>query len=84
MQKNRQVNLRKPRKLPLEEDLSIVRCHLIKTMNDFNDEYEFQDVHAYVTLRNVVCARLTLLCGRMGGEPAHMLLEDWIQAKNGE
>ena len=30
LQKNKQVNLRKPLKLPLEEDLSIVRNHLIK------------------------------------------------------
>ena len=31
-----------------------------------------------------MCARLTILCGRRGGEHARLLLPDSVQVKNGE
>nr|XP_047135056.1 uncharacterized protein LOC124812431 isoform X17 [Hydra vulgaris] len=79
-----QVNLRKPAKLPREQDLLILRNYILETMKLLCDDYEFHDLHSYVKLRNCACARLTLLCGRRGGEPARMLLTDWNQAYNNE
>ncbi|XP_057293307.1 uncharacterized protein LOC130621949 isoform X3 [Hydractinia symbiolongicarpus] len=80
--KQRQVNLRKPAKLPLEEDLSKLRTHLISRIEELCSEFEFNDKHAYVELRDAACTRLTLLNGRRGGEPARLMLKDWQDAES--
>ena len=82
--KRRQVSLRKPSKLPQEENLMVLRNHLIETMRTMSNEYEFDDLHTYVSLRNSACARLTWLCGRRGGEPARLTIQDWLQAERNE
>ena len=82
LNKQRQINLRKPCKLPLEEDLLLLKNHLISRMKSICSDFHFDDSHSYVELRNVACARLTLINGRRGGEPARILMEDWKEAEN--
>ena len=64
LNKQRLVNLRKPAKLPVEEDLAKLRDHLINRMSELCNNYNFDDSHSYIELRDVVCTRLTLLNGR--------------------
>ena len=82
LNRQRQINLRKPIKLPLEEDLLKLKEHLIERMQKLCDRYHFNDSQTFVELRNVACTRLTLLNGRRGGEPARILLEDWKDGEN--
>ena len=82
LNKQRQVNLRKPSKLPLEEDLVKLRDHLIGKMKEICGNYHFDDAHSYIELRNAASARLTLLNGCRGGEPCRLLLDDWKDAES--
>ena len=59
----------------------VLRNHLIETMLTMSNEYEFDDLHTYVSLQNSACAKLTLFCGRRGGEPARLTIQDWLKAE---
>ncbi|XP_057316739.1 uncharacterized protein LOC130657748 [Hydractinia symbiolongicarpus] len=63
---NRQINLRKPQTLPLEEDLTKLREHVIKKMEELCSAFHYDDLQTYTELRNVAMTRLTLLNGRRG------------------
>ena len=80
LNKNRQVNLSKPHRLPLEEDLKVLRNHDLLRMKEICSEFTFTDAHSFVELRNLAVTRLTLLNGRGGGEPARIQLEEWEDA----
>lgn len=82
LNKQRQINLRKPCRFPVEEGLLKVRETILKTMEEKSSDYNFNDTHEFVTLRDAACARLTLLNGRRRGEPARLLLKDWDEAYN--
>ena len=83
LNKRRQINLRRPEKLPNENDIRLLRDHVIKTMQRLTeDPFELWDSNRYVTLRDCACTRLTLLNARRGGEAARLTIEEWKDAQN--
>lgn len=82
LNKNCQMNLRKPHSLPLEEDLKVQRNHVLLRMKEICSEFIFTDAHSFVELRNLAVTRLTLLIWRRGGEPAQIQLEEWEDANS--
>lgn len=82
MLKSRQIKLRKPKKLPIEEDVKIVREFTVNTIAHIvSDEYNFISKNDFVQLRDLLICRLTLYNARRGGEPSRLLLEEWIDAE---
>ena len=82
LNKRRQVNLRRPEKLPNEEDIQLVCAYVMSKMKNITDDpYLLVDSHCFVELRNCACSRLTLLNARRGGEPARLTIEEWNDAK---
>ena len=65
--KRRQVNLRKPSELPQDEDLLVLRNHLIETMRTMSMNTRLTICTRNVSLRNSACSRLTLLFDRREG-----------------
>ena len=82
LNKNKNVNLRNPNRLPNEGDITLLKNHATNKIAELSDAYHVDDAHTYVVLRNMLCTRLTLLNGRRGGEPARMLIEDFQDAVN--
>ena len=77
-------NLRKPNDMPLEKDLSTFRNFLLQeTSRLTSDTFKKWDRHDFIYLRNLLVSRLTLFNARRGGEPARMLLSEWMEAQNG-
>lgn len=84
LNKNRQVKLRKPNQLPLEEDVQNVRNHVLERIGAITtDSFNFWDKHTYVEVRDCCCSRLTLFNARRGGEPARLLLTEFKEAVDG-
>lgn len=79
---NRNINLRRPQSLPLEEDIKKLREYLIKNISFITgkDNLNSKD---FTSLRDLVVCRLTLFNARRGGEPCRLSIEDWKDAKNG-
>jgi len=76
---------RKPKELPLQDDLTMVRDYTMQCIEEITKKVlEFPEISDYVSLRNAVCARLTLFNARRGGEAARMLLSEFREAKNNE
>ena len=67
---------KKPSKLPLVEDLKMIRKYCVSKMQQFT-QFDLIDTTQYIELRNCAVVRLTLLNGRRGGEPARLLLEEF-------
>ena len=84
LNKKRQINLRKPSRLPQEDDLLIVKNHVIELMSLICSKFHFDDESSYKNLRSATWARITLLNGRRGSKPARILLADWLQGENDE
>ena len=78
--KNREVKLRRPHNLPLEEDVIKIRNEILKRLSEETPLNLFNE-NSFVQLREAVCSRLTLLNGRRGGEPSRTFLDQWIDAK---
>lgn len=79
--KNRQVKLRKPHELPLEDDMQTLRLYSItKAEEMLNDKYMVWDGHSFIQLRDLVVARLTLFNARRGGEPCRLKINEWNEA----
>lgn len=79
----KRTNLRKPKDMPLESDVKKLREFILKEMTHITDDVYAQfDSHLFVRLRNLIVARLTLFNARRGGEPARMLLKDWLDAES--
>ena len=84
LNERRNINLKKPSKLPIESNIRMIRDLTISIMKNYqNDNFMLWDLHAYVELRDVACTRLVLFNGRRGGEPARLLLREWTEAANG-
>ena len=82
--KDRQVRLRRPILLPLEEDIECLRDFILRTIRNLTiDPFLLMDSSVFIELRDCVCARLTLFNARRGGEPARLLLTEWEDAENG-
>ena len=81
LNKDRQIRLRKPAALPLQEDVQKVRIYILNKMKYIVERsFEFIDIQVFINLRNLVCARLTLFNARRGGEPPRLFLAEWEDA----
>ena len=83
--KRRQEKLRKPRELPLEDDLSTLRRHCQEVIQELTQcQYRIFDAKVFGHLRAAIVTRLTVFNARRGSEPAGMELTDWQAGENGE
>jgi hypothetical protein len=83
--KKRQSHLRRPSRLPKEEDvetLKIFTKEIIENLSS-NAGYQILENNNYCQLRDTVVCRLTLFNARRGGEPSRMTLEEWNDALTG-
>ena len=71
LKEKRQRENRKDAALPSEADLDKLRCHMADEIAKINQIESKKD---YIHARRVVLARLTLINGRRGSEPAHLLI----------
>ncbi|XP_060085309.1 uncharacterized protein LOC132564693 [Ylistrum balloti] len=81
--KARQTDLRKPKHLPIEEDIQKLRSFMIEEQNRILDPYVLISNQEYIILRDILVSRLTLFNARRGGEPSRLLLKEWKDAENG-
>lgn len=81
--KNRQLELRRPKHLPDEEDCFKLRNYTLDVIRALQDDFIFQDNAQYSTLRDAVVCRLTLFNARRGGEPSRLTLKEWNDAEKG-
>lgn len=78
---NRQVKLRKPQELPLQEDVAKVRQHTISSLTRIMDDpYLSWEPGNFTQLRDLAVTRLTVFNARRGGEPARLSLSEWDDA----
>ena len=62
-------------------EMSLDESYILQRMEQImKDSYCMWDIHDYIELRNLVCARLTMFNARRGGEPARMTLQEWLDA----
>lgn len=81
---NRQVKLRKPSELPLDEDVAKVRQYTCTTIQIIMDDpYLPWSSSKFIELRDLVVCRLTIFNARRGGEPARLTIKEWQDAMNG-
>ena len=84
IEKGRQLNLRKPKNLPLEEDVAKLKLYTVQSMNKMTaDPFSLLDSHDFKELSSLIVSRLTLFNARRGGEPARLTLKEWEDAENG-
>ena len=77
--KDRQIRLRKPASLPLEADVRKFRAYTLTKIKKL-DVFNFMTLTDYISLRNLICARLTLFNARRGGEPPRLFLSELEEA----
>ena len=82
--KNRQTNLRKPQRIPNEEDVQQLRDYTVRTIKAIlTKSQQSYNPHEFKQLVDLVVCRLTFFNGRRGGEPSRLLLEEWKDAEDG-
>jgi hypothetical protein len=82
IENNRETCLRRPSELPLEEDVKILKEYVVKKIEKMtSEEYLYWTSQEFIELRNLLVCRLTLFNGRRGGEPARLLLKEWLDAE---
>ena len=75
--KRRETLLRRPEQLPNEEDMVIIRDHILNRIKVLtSDKMTFFTKTEYVELRDVVLAKLIILNGQRHGEPAKLTFND--------
>ena len=80
----RQDVLRRPKMLPVEEDVTLVRDYTVANIEKMTeDQYLQWDQSEFNRLRSLLVCRLTLFNARRGGEPCQMTLNDWHNAEKG-
>jgi len=82
LNKNRQINLRRPQSLPSEQDVAKLKMYTLDRISSLDKTFEMWDIHSYSELRDLTVSRLTLFNARRGGEPARLLVSEWEDAKN--
>ena len=76
-----QINLRKLKKLPIEDDVKLLRATTLESIEKVTiDIYTLINKHLYVELHNAICVRLTIYNGRQEGEPARLFIEEFQHA----
>ena len=79
----RQTKLRRPDKLPTEEDCHRLRQYTLNRVSHLiSDEYTLWTATEYCELRDLVLSRVTLFNARRGGEPARLTLQEWNNARD--
>ena len=79
----REIFLRKPEQLPIEEDMMMIKNHIIARIETLTrDQFNFFSAKEFVELRDVAVSRLVIINGRRDGEPSRLAISDWIAAKN--
>ena len=54
LNKNRQIKLRKPNQLPLEQDITAMRLHILERISAItNDTFNLRDSHTFIELRRL-------------------------------
>ena len=76
------VNLKKPINLPLDEDVNMLNDECINIMNSI-DILEYPS-ESYVSIRSATATCLIIFCARRGGEPVRLQLFQWEEALKGE
>ena len=79
--KRREIFLRKPEQLPNEDDMAMIRTHILTRMENLTNKFEFFTKKEFVELRDIVLSRLIIINGRRDGEPSRLLIDDWKGAK---
>jgi len=81
LETNREVSLRRPKNLPIENDIQKLRDYTTSRVQQLvSDEFICWTAEEFVELRSLLVSRLTLYNGRRGGEPARLLLTEWLDA----
>lgn len=76
-----QINLRKPEKLPIEDDVKLLRATILESIEKVtSDIYTLIDKRLYMELHNAICVRLTIYNGWQEGEPARLSIEEFQDA----
>ena len=83
LNQNKQINLRKPKNLPLEDDIETLRNNILKKIREL-ENLKSWTLHQYVDARDFIVSRLTLFNARRGSEPSRLLLREWEEAQNAD
>ena len=82
LEANQALSLRRPRSLPLEEDVQKLRTYVLSRIKEMvGDEFLVWTPSEFIELRSLLVSRLTLFNSRRGGEPARLLLTEWSDAE---
>ena len=68
--KRREVVLRRPEKLPDENDLKTIRKNILLKMEELTKKFSYMSSSDCVQLRDAALSRLIILNGRRDGEPS--------------
>ena len=79
----RRGGLRKPEAMPLDEDIETLRKFLLQEMKNGMTQFDIWDKHNFISMRNVILARITMFNARRGGEPSRLTLSEWKDACKG-
>ena len=79
----KQEHLRRPRQLPLEDDVEKINTWMTREIDRLLNQYTICGQFEYNRLRAICVSRLTLFNSRRGGEPARLLLKELQDAENG-
>ena len=83
LNRNRQMNLRRPQALPSESDVTLLKTYTLDRISTLlNDPFQMRDQRTYAELRDLTVSRLTLFNARRGGEPARMTVSEWMDGDN--
>lgn len=81
---NRQVKLRRPESLPDEENIARLRDYTVTKLKALLEGgYEVACADTFISVRDLVVARLTLYNARRGGEPSRLMIKDWQDGREG-
>ena len=77
--KDRQIRLQKPASLPLKADVQKF-LGIYPYKDKKIDVFNLITLTGYISLRNLICVRLTLFNARRGGEPPRLFLSELEEA----
>lgn len=80
--RNRQEKLRMPEQQADEAEVRKLRDHILQRIQTLSEPYEVLDIHGFISLRDSLCARITLFNARRGGEPSRLKIKQWEDALN--
>ena len=82
--KERQIKLRRPTSLSLEEDVSLLRDYTVRRIQEvIENKFEFFSPKEFVELQDLTVCRLIMFNARRGGEPSRLFISDWLDANEG-